>query len=102
VEDLRYIVAGATQNFGFQVLQRLANPLTTGNLHLIVASRAPSVRPRIFGIGSRPEEANPHTICKTIGDVLTHRRFSLGTMDGASNISHSMPPIVERALIVRE
>jgi hypothetical protein len=74
VEDLRYIVAGATQNFGFQVL-----------------------RPRIFGIGSRPEEANPHTICKTIGDVLTHKRFSLGTMDSASNISHSMPPIVERA-----
>ena len=55
----RDIVAGAAQDLGLQMLQRKIDPLAPGYLHPLLAGRAPRIRPRIAGVISRAEEADP-------------------------------------------
>lgn len=92
MELLSGVVAGTAQDFWLQVLQCAINPFTAGSLHPLLARRAPSIRSRIVGVVSRPEEADPLAAHETLGNMLAHKSSLLPAMNVTLNFSHPVPP----------
>jgi hypothetical protein len=87
VKGLGKVVTFATQNLWLKVLKRGPNPFA-GQLHSVVAIRAPSVSPWIVGVGHAPKEPDAPTVYQPLNDMLADQGLRLVPMRGASNPLH--------------
>jgi hypothetical protein len=81
VERFRQIVASSAEDFWFEEIKRLANPLAIGLEHALLAFGAPGVGSGVIGIVCGPEEADAITTSQAIHDVLADERFRLWTVN---------------------
>jgi len=85
MEDLSQVVASSAEDFGFEVLLRLPNPLTVCGTNTIFTFNAPGIRASIVRTFLRPTESHAYAFHQALRNVLTHERFLLRPVDGTLN-----------------